>query len=408
MKTSYPKDKINILLLENISSHAVRQFRENGYGNITELKGAPGEDELIDMIREVHVLGIRSKTLVTQRVIDAADKLLAIGCFCIGTDQVDLESAELNGVAVFNAPFSNTRSVAEITIASFFILIRNILHKNNATHAGRWEKAAGQSYELRGKKLGIIGYGNIGSQVSILAEALGMSVSFYDIDKKLPLGNAQQVFDLKDLVASADVVSLHVPSTAHTQLMINEDLLLHFKKGSYLVNYGRGDLMDLEAVKRFIDSGVLSGVAVDVYPCEPSANGEGFVCPLQNIPNVLLTPHIGGSTEEAQINIGGEVSNKLISFIETGNTQGSLSVPGLTLPQLENAHRILHIHRNVPGVLSSINSLLAAHGINILAQYLTTKKNIGYVVLDIDKDVSGETMQLLRGIRETIRLRMLY
>jgi len=408
MITSYPKDKLRILLLESISPGAVEVFRQNGYEHITYLKSSLPENELIEKIGGVHILGIRSKTQVTAKVLTAARKLLAVGCFCIGTNQVDTEAAMRNGIAVFNAPYSNTRSVAELVIGAAIMLIRQIPEKNKLTHQGIWMKDAGQSHELRGKTIGIIGYGNIGSQVSILAEALGMKVIFYDSQKKLPLGNAVAIADLQELLQTADVVTIHTPAIATTYNMINTETLAHFKKGAILINYARGEVVNIEDLKVALNSNLLSGAAIDVYPQEPSANGLQFDCVLQNIPNVLLTPHIGGSTEEAQVNIGLDVSNKLVQFAETGITSGSLSIPELSLPVQEHTHRILHIHKNIPGVLSEINSLLSASDINILGQYLKTKDDIGYVVLDISQETSKEAIDVLKNVKGTIKVRLLY
>lgn len=406
--TSYPKEKINILLLENISQKAVTVFKDNGYSNIQMIPGALSEDELAEMVKDVHLLGIRSKTQVTEKVLATAKKLQAIGCFCIGVNQVNLLAATRLGITVFNAPYSNTRSVAELVIGAAIMLIRRIPDKNKAAHEGIWMKEAKGSYELRGKTLGIIGYGNIGSQLSILAEALGMKVIFYDIETKMPLGNAAAVRSLNELVANADVISLHVPETPATQNMVNKELLREFKKGSILINYARGQVADLEALAESIKEGTVSGAAIDVYPEEPKKNGDSFITPLQNIPNVLLTPHIGGSTEEAQQNIGEDVSNKLFQFLEKGVTNGSHTVPSLALPPQEGTHRILHIHRNVPGVLSAINTQLSLHGINIIAQYLKTNDEIGYVVLDVDKKFSTHALELLKEVKETIKVRVLY
>jgi D-3-phosphoglycerate dehydrogenase / 2-oxoglutarate reductase len=407
-RTSYPKEKINILLLENISDLAVENFKKAGYTSIKKIAGALSEQDLIKQVKDVHLLGIRSKSQITPAILNAAPKLQAIGCFCIGVNQVNLAEATVHGVSVFNAPYSNTRSVAELVIGLSVMLIRRIPDKNTAAHEGKWMKEAKGSYELRGKTLGIIGYGNIGAQVSVLAEALGMKVIFYDILTKLPLGNAQSRKSIKELVAEADLVTLHVPETAQTKNIISASLLKHFKKGSILINYARGEVVDLEALRDALQSGQLSGAAIDVFPVEPEKNGDAFVSPLQHLPNVILTPHIGGSTEEAQANIGEDVSAKLVNFLETGITTGSHTVPELALPLHEGAHRILHIHNNVPGVLSQINTQLSSHNINILAQFLKTNDDIGYVVLDVDKNLSTEALELLKDIKETIKVRMLY
>lgn len=407
-KTSYPKEKIRVLFLENISDAAVKNFQRAGYTRVEKMTKALTEEELIKELKDVHILGIRSKTKITQKVLEAAPKLQAIGCFCIGVNQVDLKAATKQGVVVFNAPYSNTRSVAELVMGLAIMLIRRIPDKNKAAHEGIWNKDAKGSYELRGKTLGIIGYGNIGSQVSVLAEALGMKVMFYDAETKLPLGNAIDAKTLKDLVGKADVVTLHVPENAHTKNIINKSLLKNFKKGSILINYARGQVVDLDALSVALKEGHLGGAAIDVFPWEPEKNGDRFETPLQGLSNVILTPHIGGSTEEAQENIGEDVSNKLFNYLEKGITFGSHTVPGLSLPPQEGTHRILHVHKNVPGVLSQINTQLSGHHINILGQYLKTNEEIGYVVLDVDKKLSNQALQLLKEVKETIRLRVLY
>jgi D-3-phosphoglycerate dehydrogenase len=406
--TSYPKEKINILFLENISETAVKFFKDAGYASVRKLGGALSEEQLINEVKDVHLLGIRSKTQITSKVLDAAKKLQAIGCFCIGVNQVDLKSATNHGVTVFNAPYSNTRSVAELVIGLAIMLIRRIPDKSKAAHDGIWLKEAKGSYELRGKTLGIIGYGNIGTQVSILAEAMGMKVIFYDTVTKLPLGNAVAKKTLKEVVSQADVVTLHVPETAQTKNLINKTVLKQFKKGSILLNYARGEVVDLDGLAKTIQEGLISGAAIDVYPWEPEKNGDRFETPLQHLPNVILTPHIGGSTEEAQENIGVDVSNKLFQFLETGMTIGSHTVPPLSLPLQEGTHRILHIHKNVPGVLSEINTTLSKHNINILGQYLKTNDEIGYVVLDVDKRLSKQALELLKEVKQTIKTRLLY
>jgi D-3-phosphoglycerate dehydrogenase len=406
--TSYPKELINILFLENISDKAVQQFKANGYTNVRKLTGALSEEELIKEIKDVHLLGIRSKTQVTAKVLAAATKLQAIGCFCIGVNQVDLKAATRSGVVVFNAPYSNTRSVAELVIGASIMLIRRIPDKNIAAHQGVWMKEAKGSFELRGKTLGIIGYGNIGSQVSVLAEALGMKVRFYDTETKLPLGNAVPAKNMRELVSHSDIITLHVPETEHTKNIINKTLLRAFKQGSILINFARGEVVDLKALAAALKEGQLSGAAIDVFPWEPEKNGDRFETPLQGVPNVLLTPHIGGSTEEAQQNIGEDVSIKLFQYLERGITNGSHTVPAIGLPPVANAHRILHIHRNVPGVLSAINTALSKNHINIVGQYLSTNEEIGYVVLDVDKKLSKQAVELLKGVKETIKVRILY
>lgn len=406
--TSYPKEKINILFLENISDVAVKQFEEAGYSNVRKLSGAVSEAELIKEIRNVHILGIRSKTQVSPAVLSAAAKLQAIGCFCIGVNQVNLEAATQCGVAVFNAPYSNTRSVAELVIGASIVLVRKVLDKNKAAHEGQWMKDASGAHELRGKTIGIIGYGNIGSQVSVLAEALGMKVLFYDAETKLPLGNARDSKSLKELLQQSDVVTLHVPELESTKNIINKTTLAQCKKGAVLINYARGTVVDIAALKKAIEKGHIGGAAVDVFPEEPEKNGDIFTSELQGVPNVLLTPHIGGSTQEAQNNIGLDVSVKLFNYLEKGISTGSHSIPSLSLPAQEGAHRILHIHKNVPGVLSQINTLLSKNKINILGQYLKTNDSIGYVVLDVDKSLSKNAIELLKDVKETIKVRMLY
>ena len=406
--TSYPKEKIRILFLENISDVAVKNFHRHGYDKVEKISKALTEEQLIQEIKDVHILGIRSKTQVTKKILDAAKKLQAIGCFCIGVNQVDLKEATRNGVVVFNAPYSNTRSVAELVIGASIMLIRKIPDKNKAAHEGIWMKEAKGSYELRGKTLGIVGYGNIGSQVSVLAESLGLKVLFYDVETKLPLGNAEDARSLKELLGRSDIVTLHVPETPHTKNLINKNNLKYFKKGAILLNYARGEVVELEALRKHILDGHIGGAAVDVFPWEPEKNGDRFQSPLQDLPNVILTPHIGGSTEEAQQNIGEDVSVKLFNYLEKGITFGSHTVPALALPPQEGSHRILHIHSNVPGVLSEINTRLSQNKINILGQYLKTNEEIGYVVLDVDKNISAHALHLLREVKHTIKVRLLY
>lgn len=405
--TSYPREKINILLLENISKSAVQNFHGAGY-NIRTIPGALPEKELLHEIKDVHLLGIRSKTEITEKILQAAKKLQAIGCFCIGTNQVDIKAAMRNGIAVFNAPYSNTRSVAELVIGAAIMLIRRIPPKNKAMHEGIWLKEAKGSYELRGKTIGIIGYGNIGSQVSIMAEALGLKVIYYDTVAKLPLGNAVAKRSVKEVVAGADIVTLHVPDTPQTKNLVNKQMLAAFRKGAILINYARGGVVDLKALQEAIVKGRIGGAAVDVFPVEPEKNGDAFISPLQQLDNVLLTPHVGGSTEEAQEHIGQDVSHKLLRFLETGATTGSHTIPAIDLQPVADTHRILHIHRNVPGVLSQINTELSKYNINIVAQYLKTNEEIGYVVLDVDKQISAHALQLLKKTDAAIKVRLLY
>lgn len=406
--TSFPKEKINILFLENISKSALAKFEEAGYTSIKQIPGALSEADLIQQIKNVHILGIRSKSKISAKVLESASKLQAIGCFCIGTNQVDLNAATKKGIAVFNAPYSNTRSVAELVIASSIMLIRKIPDKNKAAHEGIWMKDAKGSHELRGKTLGIVGYGNIGSQVSVLAEALGMKVVFFDAETKMPLGNAEDKKTLKELLKTSDIITLHVPDLPTTRNIINANTLKHCKKTAIIINYARGEVVDLNALKKALEKGEIAGAAVDVFPEEPEKNGDLFQSVLQGLNNVILTPHVGGSTEEAQNNIGEDVSTKLFNYLEKGITTGSHTIPPLSLPLQENTHRILHVHANVPGVLSEINTLLSQHKINIVGQYLKTNDNIGYVVLDIEKKLSKEAISLLKNVKETIKVRLLY
>jgi D-3-phosphoglycerate dehydrogenase / 2-oxoglutarate reductase len=407
-QTSYPRNKVKILLLENISASAVEELKLSGYVEIKQVKGALSDAELCEEIKGVHILGIRSKSQITENVIANADKLLAIGCFCIGTNQVNLKAATEKGVAVFNAPYSNTRSVAELVIGLCVMLIRKIIDKNNAAHAGTWQKDAKGSFELRGKTLGIVGYGNIGSQVSVMAEALGLNVIYYDVITKLPHGNAKQIRDLHELLEQSDIVTLHVPSDKTTRNLINETTLSKLHKGSILINYSRGEVVDLVALQKFIENGTITGAAIDVFPVEPEKNGDKFECNLRNLSNVILTPHIGGSTEEAQANIGLDVTAKLINYLELGTSNGSHTVPELNLPPQDGTHRILHIHKNIAGVLGEINSKLSAQGINILGQFLKTNDEIGYVILDVDTKLSKEAFEILKNVSGTIKTRMIY
>jgi D-3-phosphoglycerate dehydrogenase len=356
----------------------------------------------------VHILGIRSKTFISKKVLDSAKKLQAIGCFCIGINQVDLKACKQKGVAVFNAPYSNTRSVAELVIGASIMLIRKIIDKNTAAHKGIWNKEAKGSFELRGKTLGIIGYGNIGTQLSIMAEAMGMKIQFYDIETKLPLGNAKPAKSIKDVVSSSDIISLHVPETSQTKNLISKSVISQCKQGAILINYARGEVVDLDALSKAIKDKKIGGAAIDVFPIEPEKNGDVFTTPLQGLANVLLTPHIGGSTEEAQENIGEDVSIKLYQYLERGVSYGSHTIPSISLPPVENAHRILHIHNNVPGVLSAINTVMSKNKINIVGQYLKTNDEIGYVVLDVDSKLSKTAIALLKEVKHTIRARMLY
>jgi D-3-phosphoglycerate dehydrogenase / 2-oxoglutarate reductase len=407
-KTSFEKDKIRILLLEGIHESAVEHMKAQGYTNIESLKGALTGDELKDKIRDAHVVGIRSRTMLTEDIFAAADKLMSVGCFCIGTNQVDLNAALVRGVPVFNAPYSNTRSVAELVIAHIINLMRGIAEKNASCHRGGWLKTAKDSYEIRGKKLGIVGYGNIGAQVSVMAESMGMKVYFYDVVTKLPLGNATQVPNLNDLLAMSDVVSLHVPDTANTRWMFKEPQLRAMKKGSYLINYARGKVVDIDALAAALSDGHILGAAIDVFPEEPKSNDDEFISPLRAFDNVILTPHIGGSTQEAQENIGAEVAEKLVRYSDNGSTLSAVNFPEVALPAHPGMHRLLHIHQNVPGVLSKINTVFAENGINIGGQYLQTNDKIGYVVIDVESEYSQLALEKLRNIEGTIRTRVLF
>ncbi|MEZ4752873.1 MAG: phosphoglycerate dehydrogenase [Bdellovibrionota bacterium] len=404
---SYPKEKIRILLLEGIHPAAVRVFEENGY-SVEQSSDAMLEAELIEKIKDVHLLGIRSKTQVTANILQSADKLLATACFCIGTNQVDLKAAAIKGIPVFNAPYSNTRSVAELTIANIIMLARRAAHKSQLLHAGKWDKSAKQSYEVRQKSLGIIGYGHIGPQVGLLAEAFGMTVSYFDIEKKLPLGNSQVHGSLKSLLSSCDFVTLHVPETEQTRGMIGSEEIKLMKAGSYLINLSRGSIVDLDALKNGIESGKLAGAAVDVFPEEPSSNEETFKSILQGLPNVILTPHIGGATQEAQENIGIESASALVDFTDNGSTGGAVNFPQLTPPSSGDYHRVLNIHKNVPGVLSQINNIISETGANINAQFLNTFGEIGYLIMDVDKSVSREIKDRIDTVEAVIRTRLLF
>lgn len=408
MNTSYPKEKIRILLLEGVHPAAIKLFRSAGYKNLESLTGSVSEQELIRKIKDIHLLGIRSKTQITREILNASEKLIGIGAYCIGTNQIDMETATEKGIAVFNSPFSNTRSVAELVIAHCVNLMRRVTEKNDAAHHGIWQKDSDRCFEIRGKTLGLVGYGHIGSQVSVLAETLGMQVVFYDIEPKLSLGNARPVRSLDELLKLSDIVTLHVPETASTKHLMNAARLSRMKKGSFLINYSRGNVVDLQAMRKAIEDGHLFGAALDVFPNEPKTNKDTFVTPVQGLPNVILTPHVGGSTLEAQENIGVDVATKLIQYLETGSSNGSLSVPPLSLPVQHETHRLLHIHRNLPGVLGEINSKLSKLNVNILGQYLQTNNRIGYVVTDCDKRTSSKALEELKKVKHTIRVRNLY
>jgi D-3-phosphoglycerate dehydrogenase / 2-oxoglutarate reductase len=408
MQTSYPKEKVKILLLENIHPAAIDLLNKAGYTDIESIKGSITEKELLEKIGKVHILGIRSKTQITEAVLKKADKLIAIGAFCIGTNQIKMNVARHQGISVFNSPFSNTRSVAELVLGLSIMLMRRVFEKSEGAHQGLWLKESKDCFEVRGKTLGIVGYGHIGSQVSVMAEALGMKVMFYDVTSKLSLGNAKSSNSLDDLLKKSDIITLHVPGTEGTKNLINATRLKKMKPGAVLLNLSRGDVMDVWAVKDAIEKRLLGGLAVDVFPEEPKDNKDVFASPLQGLKNVILTPHIGGSTVEAQEAIGLDVADKLISFIENGSSSGSLTIPEISLPVMNNAHRILHIHSNVPGVLSQINGVLSKMKVNIIGQYLKTNEEIGYVVLDIDKKSGPKVMAELKKVKNTIRTRTLY
>ncbi|GAB5380883.1 MAG: phosphoglycerate dehydrogenase [Aliiglaciecola sp.] len=407
-KVSLPKDKIKILLLEGLHQSAVDTLESNGYNNIEYIKTSLSEEELIEKIADVHFIGIRSRTQLTAKVIEAAQKLVAVGCFCIGTNQVDLLATQARGIPVFNAPFSNTRSVAELALGQIILLLRGIPSKNAKAHRGEWEKSAVGSYEARGKTLGIIGYGHIGTQLSILAEHLGMRVQFYDIEDKLVLGNSTQVKTLNQLLKTSDVVSLHVPETPETQNMIGSKQLAMMKDGAILMNAARGTVIDIDALTEALESGKLNGAAIDVFPVEPKSNTEEFISPLRKFDNVILTPHVGGSTQEAQQNIGVEVAGKLAKYSDNGSTLSAVNFPEVSLPEHVSRSRLLHIHVNAPGVLTQINQAFAAHNINIAAQYLQTNENIGYVVIDVETDDADEAFVQLTKIDGTIKTRILH
>lgn len=407
-KKSLAKNKIRVLLLEGLHPSSLETFHSNGYTNVESLKTSLSEDELIAKIKDAHFVGIRSRTQLTERVFKAAKKLIGVGCFCIGTNQVDLAAAKKRGIVVFNAPFSNTRSVAELVLGQIILLLRGIPQKNAMAHRGQWEKSAVNSYEARGKTLGIIGYGHIGTQLSILAEHLGMRVQFYDIEDKLVLGNSTQVKTLKQLLTTSDVVSLHVPETPHTQNMIGKKELSQMKDGAILINAARGTVIDIDALCQALESKKLDGAAIDVFPVEPASNDEVFESPLRKFDNVILTPHVGGSTQEAQQNIGIEVAGKLVKYSDNGSTLSAVNFPEVSLPSHINRSRLLHIHENRPGILTQINQAFAEKNINIAAQYLQTNDNIGYVVVDIESKNAVEGLAQLAAIPGTIKTRLLH
>tara|TARA_R110002072_G_scaffold56097_11_gene145601 strand:+ start:3367 stop:4596 length:1230 start_codon:yes stop_codon:yes gene_type:complete len=407
-KTSLDKSKIKILLLEGVHQSAVEIFEANGYQNIEQHKGAISEAELLKIISSVHILGIRSRTQVNQAVLAKAQRLIALGCFCIGTNQVDLDAAMANGTTVFNAPYSNTRSVAELVIAEAILLLRGIPEKNAKAHIGEWLKTAKDSFEIRGKTLGIVGYGNIGSQVSVLAESLGMKVIFQDAITRLPMGNAEQCKTLEELLAKSDIVTLHVPQDDTTKNMMGRKQFSQMKPGAVFINASRGTVVDIDALADALESKQLIGAAIDVFPVEPKSIDDEFVSPLRKFDNCILTPHVGGSTMEAQEKIGEEVAQKLIKFSDNGSTLSSVNFPEVSLPAHPNSHRLLHIHENTPGILSQINQFFSDKGINIRAQYLQTNNNVGYVVTDIDQEYGQLVLNHLNSIEGTIKARILF
>ena len=405
---SLEKSKIKFLLLEGIHPSAVETLQQAGYQNIEQHPKALPPAELKAAIADAHFVGIRSRTQLSAEVLDAARKLVAVGCFCIGTNQVDLAAATARGVAVFNAPFSNTRSVAELVLAEAILLLRGVAEKNAAAHRGQWQKSAANAFEIRGKRLGIIGYGNIGMQLGVLAESLGMQVQFYDVVNKLPLGNARQVPSLNQLLASSEVVSLHVPETGSTQNLISEKQIQQMKPGGVLINASRGTVVDIDALAAGLASGHLGGAGIDVFPVEPRSNDDEFISPLRQFDNTFLTPHIGGSTVEAQENIGMEVAEKLARYSDNGTSTSSVNFPEVALPEHAGSHRLLHIHHNVPGVMSAINAIFSENNLNISAQFLQTNEELGYVVIDVDAEYSEMALTKLANVEGTIRSRVLF
>ena len=403
---SYPKNRIKILLLENVHADAEKRLTADGF-SVETISRSLSEEELIEKLQDVHVLGIRSKTQVTKKVIEAAKKLMVVSAFCIGTKQIDLEACKENGIVVFNAPYSNTRSVVELAIGEIIMLMRSVFQRSTELHNGQWNKTAQGSREVRGKKLGIVGYGNIGKQLSVLAEALGMDVYYYDVEDKLALGNATRINSLKDLLSIADVVTLHIDDNAANKNYIGAEEIAQMKDGAHLVNLSRGFVVDIEALVDALKSGKLAGAAVDVYPEEPRKNGD-FYTELKGLPNVILTPHVGGSTEEAQRDIADFVPGKIMAYINSGNTVDAVNFPNIRLPKHKNAHRFLHIHRNVPGVMAKINKVLAKYELNITGQYLSTDEKVGYVITDVDKEYNEEVITKLKKVEGTVNFRVLY
>ncbi len=406
-KLSYPKEKINVLLLENVDEVARKTFVEEGY-NVETISSSLNEKELIEKIKKVSIIGIRSKTILNKKILSNAKRLLVIGAFCIGTNQIDLDFTKKKGIIVFNAPYSNTRSVVEIVIGQIILLIRNIVEKNNQMHKGIWKKNSDNSYEIRNKVLGIIGYGNIGSQLSIIAESIGMKVIYYDKKEKLSLGNAKKYKSLNQLIKASNILSIHVDGKKENTNLIDKNEFNIMNKGTILINYSRGNVVNISELKKYILSGKIFGAAIDVFPKEPESNNQKFTSKLIGLPNTILTPHIGGSTKEAQKNIGTFVPNKIIDFINTGASSNSVNFPSLVLPELQNAHRFIHIHKNIPNVMLKINKILSEFEVNILGQYLKTNDKIGYVITDINKKYNKNVIKRLKDIKGTIKLRVLY
>lgn len=404
---SYPKSLIKVLLLENVHPAAVEAFESQGF-DVEFHKGAMDEDELLEKIKDVSIIGIRSKTTITKKVLENADKLLAIGAFCIGTNQIDIKTASEKGIAVFNAPYSNTRSVVELVIGEMVMLIRKVFPKSSGMHQGIWDKSANHSFEVRGKKLGMIGYGHIGTQLSVIGEALGMEIYFYDLVDKMPIGNAKKCRSMEEVFRVADVVSMHIDGRKENTNLIGEKEFAQMKDGVIFLNLARGSVVEIPALVNALKIGKIHGAGIDVFPEEPKTNSDPFVSELMGLENVILTPHIGGSTEEAQQGIGTYVPERLLEYINNGSTTGSVNFPELTLPLLQNSHRLLHVHKNVPGILAKLNNIFAKHNINITGQYLKTDETLGYVIVDIEKSYSREFVQDIKAIDETIKFRMLF
>jgi len=404
---SYPRNRIKILLLENIHQNGIKLLEKEGY-SVETIKGGLGEAELCKKIKDISILGIRSKTSVSKKVLDCAERLIGVGAFCIGTNQIDLETATKNGVCVFNAPYSNTRSVVEMVIGEIIMLMRKVIPKNAELHNGKWDKSANNCYEVRGKKLGIIGYGNIGSQLSVVAESLGLQVYYYDLIERLQLGNAKKCNTLEELLNLSDIVTVHVDGRKQNGNIISKEQFQQMKNNVVFINLSRGHVVDVDALVEALNCGKILGAAIDVFPHEPIDNQETFINPLRGFPNVILSPHIGGSTEEAQLNIGEFVARRIIDYVNAGDSTQSVNLPNIQLPQLQNAHRLIHMHANVPGILAQINQVLANHHVNLLGQYLKTNEDIGYVISDINKEYDKTLLNELREIKHTIKSRVLY